>query len=80
MGKASKNLLDAVVKLYRVASGDEVSTVDEIIADFANTPITEPLAHHSRISGKKPSHGSILPGRFPHKSVEEILAEAKLDG
>ena len=73
MGRATKNLLDATINLYRAASGDKVSTLQEITSKFANTPITEPLAHHSRISGKIPSNGSILPGRFEQKGVEEIL-------
>ena len=80
MDKAARNLLDITVKLYRAASGDEESTPEEIIAKFANEPITAPLVHHTQISGKIPSHGSILPGRFAQKSVEEILAEAQRNG
>jgi hypothetical protein len=80
MDKSTKNMLDVTVKLYRAASGDEESTTEEIIAKFASEPITAPLAHHSRISGKVPSYGSILSGRFPQKSVEEILAEPQQKG
>jgi hypothetical protein len=75
MGKTAKGLLDATVNLYRAASGDGESTPEEIIVTFANAPITVPLAHHSRISGKIPSRGSILTGHFKQKAVEEILAK-----
>jgi len=74
MGKQDDDLLEAAVRLYRSASGDEKSTSDEIVIQFANRPINEPLAHHSKISGKMPSNGSILPGRFKQQSVKEILA------
>jgi len=75
MEKQDNALLYATVNLYRAASGDKKSTPEEIVVRFANRPITTPLAHHSRISGKMPSHGSILTGRFKQKSVEEILAD-----
>jgi len=75
MGRQDKDLLEATVKLYRVASGDEKSTTEEIVSHFANRSITKPLAHHSKISGKMPSHGSILTGRFKQKSVKEILVD-----
>jgi len=75
MRKQDKTLLDAADKLYRVATGDKKTTSEEIVLKFANKPITEPLAHHSGISGKIPSPGSILTGDFKRKSVEEILAD-----
>lgn len=77
MGKQDNDLLNATVELYRVASGDKKSTSEEVVARFANWSVTQPLAHHSKISGKMPSHGSILTGRFKQKSVEEILADLK---
>jgi len=80
MGKDTKDLLNATVNLYRVASGDETSAPEEIAVKFANEQITTPLVHHSRISGKMISHGSILPGRFAQKRVEEILAEPQHKG
>jgi len=75
MGKQSNDLMDATVKVYRAASGDEKSTPEEIAVRFANRPTNKPLAHHSQISGKMPSNGSLLTGHFIQKSVEEILAE-----
>jgi hypothetical protein len=75
MGKQDKDLLNATINLYRAASDDKRSTLEEIVIRFANMQIKKPLAHHSRISGKMPSHGSILKGRFKQKAVEEILAE-----
>jgi len=75
MGKQDKALLDSTIELYRIVSNDKKSTSEEIVARFANRSTTKPLAHHSRISGKMPSHGSILTGRFKQKSVEEVLAD-----
>jgi len=73
MGKQDNDLLDATIKLYRVAANDEKATSEEIVIKFANRPINKPLAHHSKISGKMSSFGSIVTGRFKQKGVEEIL-------
>jgi hypothetical protein len=68
-----RELLNAVLNMYKTVSGDETAISDEIVFKFANEPIVEPLDHYSRISGKIPTGQHILNGRFPKENVKEIL-------
>jgi hypothetical protein len=69
-----EGLLDAVVKMYRAVSGDETATPESIALEFTETPITEPLDHYSRISGKMPTGRHILDGELPKANIKEILS------
>jgi hypothetical protein len=70
-----RGLLEAAVKVYRAASGDNTSTPEEIALKFANVEITEPIEHYSRISGKMPTARHILYGEYKKATINEILAQ-----
>jgi len=73
-----KMVQEAVINLYRSATGDNVSTPDDIVEKFANSHIEGPLEYYSQIGGRVHPNGHIPIGMFPKKSVEDILKEGGL--
>ena len=75
MDDEEKKVQEAVINLYRSASGDNVSTIDDVVKEFAKNPIKEPLEYCSEIGGRVHTGGHIPVGKIKKKSVEEILKE-----
>jgi len=73
-----KMIQEAVINLYRSATGDNVSTPDDIVEKFANSRIKGPLEFYSQVGGRIHPNGHIPIGKFPKKSVEDILKEGGL--
>jgi len=69
-----KSVQEAVINLYRSATGDNISTTNVIVEKFAKNPIKGPLEYYSQ-SGRVHSGGHIQVGQIKQKSAVEILRE-----
>ena len=70
-------LSDAVLKMYRNASGNKHFSAADVCDEFARIIIDKPLVHSSRIAGKVATTRHILENGVHEKNIEELLAEVQ---
>jgi len=74
MNDEEMKVQEAVINLYRSATGDNVSTKEDVVKQFAKDPIGQ-LEYCSQMGGRVHYEGHIPIGMLEEKSVEEILME-----